>query len=51
MLNTAGLRLGSPVKGEFQWPEIRNVNLTVQYYRTGELINHLNRTKHAIAKP
>jgi hypothetical protein len=42
---------GSPVSGSFQWPAINNVNLTGHYYKSGELINHINITRYAIKHP
>ena len=43
--------IGSPVSGKFQWPVIKNVNLTGQYYKPGVLMNHINITEYAIKHP
>lgn len=43
--------IGSPVSGDFQWPEINNVDLTGHYYKPGVLMNHLNITRYAINNP
>lgn len=40
--------VGSSVCGTYPWTEIKNINLTGQYYRSGVFINHLNITQYAI---
>jgi hypothetical protein len=40
--------IGSPVSGNFQFPEINNVDYTGKFYSTGVLMSHLNITDYAI---